>query len=455
MSRLNICTSNTRPVFPNNGDMLFETDTQTLIVYYDGWRTYGASDVLRKETQGINISTQHEPDGRHVNGSSGDMFVLESMDQSNLYIRDVDSNIVYVYSDDIYNTLRSSYDTRFERDNEVTLVTTLSTYENISTAVSGQDIYINNSGLVVFESDNVADVFNKPGDMSRDVYESTGDTVYMASTGDAVGVQNSYYQDAYTVNRQLINTGRYINDLSNMSFNLSSQNMSGSEINYSVFNIKGPPGDESTTTLWFKLYDTPRGVSNTTDRVIFGHAHNSHTVRVKTEADGRMGLQGDGYFASVTAPVGTVSANHWHNLTIMTTKTTELSAFLDGHPVQQSGSTNWTGNAGFYAFGSRSLPLNGAINSIVTWNYLLTGGEFNQLTTNPNFPLSGAVDAISLDATQTAPTRLDDPQDGTTYRVGTIRGATRDITYNTTFETNVYETYTPELTAFHIEDHPI
>ena len=455
MSRLNICTSNTRPLLPDNGDMLFETDTQTLIVYYDGWRTYGASDVLRRETQGINISTQHEPDGRHVNGSSGDMFVLESMDQSNMYIRDVDSNVVYVYSDDIYRTLRNSYETQFERDNEITIVTALSTYENISTEVSGQDIYINNSGLAVFENDNVVDVFNKPGVMSRDVYESTGDTVYMASTGDAVGVQNSYYQDTYTVNRQSINTGRYINELSSSSFNLSSQNTSGSEINYTALTIQGPPDNESTTTLWFKLYDTPRGVSNTTDRVIIGHNYVSHTIRVKTEADGRMRLQGDGWFAGVTAPVGTGYANHWHNLTIMTNRSAGLSEFLDGHPVQQAGSTNWTGGATLYAFGSRQFPLNGVVNSVVTWNYLLTGGEFDQLTTNPNFPLSGAVDAIDLDAAQTSPVRLDDPQDGTTYRVGTILGTTRDITYNTTFDNSIYETYTPELTTYHIEDHPI
>lgn len=45
MSTLNTCTSSTRPASPSTGDTLFETDTDSIIVY-DGsaWKSYGADN---------------------------------------------------------------------------------------------------------------------------------------------------------------------------------------------------------------------------------------------------------------------------------------------------------------------------------------------------------------------------------------------------------------------------
>lgn len=55
MSRLNTCTSNTRPSSPSNGDILFETDNKRVIIYDSAtslWRTYD-SDGVAYNTAGI------------------------------------------------------------------------------------------------------------------------------------------------------------------------------------------------------------------------------------------------------------------------------------------------------------------------------------------------------------------------------------------------------------------
>ena len=63
MSNLHTCTSTTRPSSPNQGDMLFETDSNKLILYYNGaWLTFGASAQASSTVLSIDIGVGVESD---------------------------------------------------------------------------------------------------------------------------------------------------------------------------------------------------------------------------------------------------------------------------------------------------------------------------------------------------------------------------------------------------------
>jgi hypothetical protein len=57
MSNLHTCTSTTRPAEPSQGDMLFETDSDQLILYYSGdWLSFGSSAQAASTVLNIDIS---------------------------------------------------------------------------------------------------------------------------------------------------------------------------------------------------------------------------------------------------------------------------------------------------------------------------------------------------------------------------------------------------------------
>ena len=56
MSRLHTCTENTRPDAPEQGDILFETDTNRLILFYGGnWMTFGQTGTGSVSVTNISI----------------------------------------------------------------------------------------------------------------------------------------------------------------------------------------------------------------------------------------------------------------------------------------------------------------------------------------------------------------------------------------------------------------
>lgn len=98
MSTLNTCTSSTRPASPSAGDTLFETDTDSVIVY-DGsaWKSYGA-DNGGYNLDGTN-SLSDRPvlhfDAEFFNGvdTSGNPSNDTSIDTSTVWKSRVDSSI--------------------------------------------------------------------------------------------------------------------------------------------------------------------------------------------------------------------------------------------------------------------------------------------------------------------------------------------------------------------------
>jgi len=98
MSTINTCTSSTRPVAPSAGDTLFETDTDSVIVY-DGsaWKSYGA-DNGGYNLDGTNSLTDRPVlhfDAEYFNGAdtSGNPANDTSIDTSTVWKSRVDSSI--------------------------------------------------------------------------------------------------------------------------------------------------------------------------------------------------------------------------------------------------------------------------------------------------------------------------------------------------------------------------
>ncbi len=98
MSTLNTCTSSTRPASPSAGDTLFETDTDSVIVY-DGsaWKSYGA-DNGGYNLDGTNITSVRPLchfDAEFFNGvdTSGNPSNDTSIDTSTVWKSRVDNSI--------------------------------------------------------------------------------------------------------------------------------------------------------------------------------------------------------------------------------------------------------------------------------------------------------------------------------------------------------------------------
>lgn len=98
MSTLNTCTSSTRPVAPSAGDTLFETDTDSVILY-DGsaWKSFGADNggYNLDGTNALSARPVLHFDAEYFNGvdTSGNPANDTSIDASTVWKSRVDSSI--------------------------------------------------------------------------------------------------------------------------------------------------------------------------------------------------------------------------------------------------------------------------------------------------------------------------------------------------------------------------
>lgn len=98
MSTLSTCTSSTRPVAPSAGDTLFETDTDSVIVY-DGsaWKSFGADNggYNLDGTNALSVRPLCHFDAEYFNGvdTSGNPANDTSIDTSTVWKSRVDSSI--------------------------------------------------------------------------------------------------------------------------------------------------------------------------------------------------------------------------------------------------------------------------------------------------------------------------------------------------------------------------
>ena len=108
MSNLHTCTSTTRPTNPNQGDMLFETDSDQLILYYNGaWLTFGASAQAASTVLSIDIGVGVESDITTYFDTryTGDWFVNTS--------RTTNSPMCIKYNKGVYKYATPDFDVSF------------------------------------------------------------------------------------------------------------------------------------------------------------------------------------------------------------------------------------------------------------------------------------------------------------------------------------------------------
>lgn len=397
MSTLNTCTSNTRPLLPDNGDMLFETDTQTLILYYDGWRTYGATSVFRREAQGINVSVQYQYDNRAQQASTGDLFVIESLDDSILMIRDVDSNTVYRFHDESFVPLLSTFPATTQRD-----IITVNQSDNRLDSLSAnltQDIYITNAHVAIPQgvNDNMDVLIGPVSYTHADTrQDDLGDTYYSTTCASElfVGVADDTYHENTYSGLMSAKEPDYNPLYSNMSFNLA-----GSSNALSARTLKVSPTvianhmEDFTLSIWFKMYDTPR-VTHSSDndlRHILNASHNNYIAVSGNNTTGYR-IYGSSHLNGVTSPPDSVKLDTWHNITMInnTSQTPKLSAFLDGSridgDISRSDTTTWTYIGGGHDTNSLGENLHGAVHSIRYWNKGLSAiDDFTEITTTTNY----------------------------------------------------------------------
>ena len=99
MSNLLTITSENRPTNPTNGNLFYETDTNRLLLYYDGWKAYGTTNVTQQEASEIAVALYGEQAYNNALSlaKTGDIVVNTDYTREDFAIWNADTSVAYVY----------------------------------------------------------------------------------------------------------------------------------------------------------------------------------------------------------------------------------------------------------------------------------------------------------------------------------------------------------------------
>jgi hypothetical protein len=414
MSVLITCTSDDRPGSPSNGDLLYETDTNKLIFYYDGWITYGQSNTSTGGETPTIVFTDGESSliqSLSSESQTGDMFLDTSPGLNELSVLTNTTSSIFQF--DNLNTNRIS--ARFLRT-EKSRPTMLSidqyitgVDQNISQMLSAGDITTTSATpdlFYVYDDDlnsNRVVVFGKLNDTQANLFQSQTD-IDMKAVAQTTTQQLSTQPIDHAVTSvssvdsndethgvyNPVNSGVYgfkTNKLShNTSFNMTCssdgvRNYSGRYIatgNGWVENSAGPYSFD----MWFYLLPS---IPAHTNRQLFGYSSNQLVCTID-DAGSYLSTTGSYFDTFQTAP-GSVELNRWHRVTNTRDEDGNGNTYLDGQLVH---TYIYTGNmylremAGDPAYSYNNNYMHGYVYSIGGWKRALTSDEISSMNDPTN-----------------------------------------------------------------------
>lgn len=422
MSKLKTCTRDTRPALPENGDLLFETDTERLILYYDGWRAYGATGASKLESQSIDVYTLKDSellDTLYIPGS-----LVVTTDKNVLYVTG-DNDYIYYYgnvnsesSDGLYAAITREQ----SLDIDVDAVNIHNTDGTINTDSHAADININKDlELLYIHNDNFNHdklvTINNPLTIDYNVesvnINMTIDTVEQIksldpqigsivtdvdSRNDNSGIIESGHIHLLGESNTDANLSRSMIETysTSKSFDLSVESTSGRML-YSTTIMENYGGD-FTIGVWFKLNDN----DTTNDRFIFGYS--SDRLVVAHHTDG-LYIKGYGKYSGLDTAPGSITPDTWHHVCV--TRDASYYAYglyLDGAQIQSieiGGSPNvYIRDIGGYHTEAGKL-MDGLLASFTWWNEEFDAARVSELyNTRLLLPLT-TTPVVHVDVTYT------------------------------------------------------
>lgn len=414
MSVLITCTSETRPDSPSNGDLLYETDTNKLILYYDGWITYGQSNTSTGgETPTVVFSYGDSSLFETLSSGSqtGDMFLDLDVGVDQLNILTNTTSSVFVFD----NLLSDSTLSRFvsiekNRPNTQSIqqyitggdqnVSQLLSASDFTTTESTPDLFyiydnnMNNNRVYVFGREDVTDFINITSDTNLDLNVVDDTTTQQLSTQpvdhaftfvnetvhdrETVGVYNSHNHGVFGTN---------VNKLAhNTSFNLAcssdgTTNYTGRYITTGNQFLENS-ADAYSFDMWFYLLPSIDGHVN---RQLFGYS--TQQVRCVVDQAGSYMDTAGSYFGALQTSPGSILLNNWHRVTNTRSSTGDGKIYLDGQLVH---TYTYTGNmylremAGDTVYTYNDNYMHGYVYSIGAWKRELTIDEITDMNNPTN-----------------------------------------------------------------------
>ena len=410
MSVLVTCTSDDRPENPANGDLLYETDTNKLIFYFDGWVTYGQSNTSTGGETPTILFTHGDTVSSITDFTSGaqtgDMFLDNTLGVEELNVFTNTTSSIFVFDNLNSNSLAKRFVSTEERRPKAQSIqqyitggdqniTQLLSAGDITTTTSTPDLfYVYNTDL----NQNHVLIFGKEVFTTDMEFESQTD-IEFKSIQDTITQQLSSQHidhsitslssvsnlDEVTGIHNPLNDGVFgvhTNKLSyNTSFNLTcssdgTTNYSGRYIHAGNNFVENYNGAYSVD-IWFMLLPSIEGHVT---RQLMGYS--SHQISCHVD-DGGSYLKSTGtYFGSWTTAPGSLQLNTWHRMTNTRDDSGNGKVYLDGQLV-----SNYTQTGKIYVrefVGDSSTTYNdnymhGYVFSIGTWRRELSLTEIDDL----------------------------------------------------------------------------
>lgn len=414
MSVLITCTSDERPENPSNGDLLYETDTNRLIFYYDGWVTYGQSNTSTGgETPTIIFTSGGSSLIQSLSSDSqtGDMFFDTTPGLNELSVLTNTTSSIFQFDNLNTNPLATRFQ-RTEKNRPTMLsiqqyitggdqnIAQLLSAGEITTTTATPDLFyvyddnLNSSQAVVFGrvNDTPTNLFPAQTDIDMKTVNDTtmqqlssqpvSHAVVSVSSSDSNDVINGVYNST--------NGGVYgviTNRLSyNTSFNLTCssdgiQNYSGRYISTGNTFLENSSGPYSFD-MWFYLLPS---ISTHTNRQLFGYTSNQIVCTID-DSGSYLSTTGS-YFGDVQTAPGSVELNRWHRVTNTKDESGNGNIYLDGVLV---GSYTYTNNmylremAGDTGWSYGNNYMHGYVYSIGAWKRALTVDEITDMSDPTN-----------------------------------------------------------------------
>ena len=400
MSKLNICTSETRPQNPLQGDMLLETDTNLLILYYNGtWLTFGGSGSASSTVLNIDItitdsdnlitlvseanagewffnSDAHVRQLTIVGGDHIGDFTFESLNQNKMleyYTPLSQNNRITIGITDVVPVGGSDQDTISQA--QLTLSTTTNHLYSYNPSflnttyvfhhipeprVSPSYSSVANIRYRYDTLDVAMSTTYQPGDFV--ITSDTDQTIFAVSDGDALDNAIILEQDTY-------------HNKHHLSFNYGVDTTTSTTSAFYGYHgsLSNHYGD-CTITCWFKL----SADSNNVSRGIHGYSESYVGVKAVSAADGSgWYIASNNEVGINTTPAvgspGLLQADQWYNVTI-TNSSEYVRLYLDGVLIGGGDKTrvniynNYMGNI---TSSNYSSCLDGQLTSLASWKHAL------------------------------------------------------------------------------------
>ena len=442
MSNLHTCTSTTRPSSPNQGDMLFETDSNKLILYYNGaWLTFGASAQASSTVLSIDIGVGVESDitTYFETRYAGDWFLNTS--------KSIETPMCIKHSKGVYKYATPGFDASFDLFERQfvpgelkvgiadvgTIGLTIDDVNEMAMAITPRgDIVIPNHAknqhtmIFIKSPKHVQPEYDRTNSSNIVMQSDTSSVTLNATYPEGTLVVTQYNQtethvgfagDSEFYGNKDIPTGVFHIDQSSYTAmegpksyvskvyrDTQNQPVSAGPLTYVHQSSPGMENNKNNyvTTIWFKLSATDPVVEQGNQRFLYGLNGHS-TVFANSAADGSGWYLSNGWYFNDQIPENSqtkLEEGEWYNLTISVSAEPEVlpsnvrdaRVYLNGDLVHTTTTIGGTYIRNIGVDGKDSIEadhknqhcMNGHWVGYAVWNTTLSEQQIDIIANNTN-----------------------------------------------------------------------